>query len=186
MFANLLSRYWEMTFLRGAIWMLFGILIFMRPGLSLVTFTYLFGMFALVDGIASIVTAFGGREENDNWWVLLLMGLAGIGVAALTFIYPGVTALVVLVWIAAWAMTIGVLEIVVGIWFREEIEGEIWLILAGVASVAFGAFLFARPSEGLLSVMWLIAGYAFLLGLILMIFAVRARRFANRFAQVRG
>ena len=143
MFGNLLSRYWGMTFLRGAIWMLFGILIFMQPGLSLVTFTYLFGMFALVDGIASLVTAFGGREENDNWWILLLLGLAGIGVAVLAFTYPAVTALAVLFWIAGWAITIGVLEIAVGIWLRKEIDGEFWLILAGLASVAFGVFLFA-------------------------------------------
>jgi uncharacterized membrane protein HdeD (DUF308 family) len=186
MFANLLSRYWGMTFLRGAIWMLFGILIFMQPGLSLVAFTYLFGMFALVDGIASIVTAFGGREENDNWWLLLLLGLAGIAVAVLTFTYPAVTAYAVLFWIGAWAIAIGVLEIAVGIWLRKEIEREFWLILAGLASVAFGVFLFARPAAGLLSVMWLIAGYACLFGLILMIFAVRARRFTDHLAKVRG
>lgn len=186
MFGNLLSRYWGMTFLRGAIWMLFGILIFMQPGLSLVTFTYLFGMFALVDGIASLVTAFGGREENDNWWILLLLGLAGIGVAVLTFTYPAVTALAVLFWIAGWAITVGVLEIAVGIWLRKEIEGEFWLILAGLASVAFGVFLFARPAAGVLSVMWLIAAYAFLFGLILMIFAVRARRFTDHLVRIRG
>jgi len=183
MFANLLSRYWGMTFLRGAIWMLFSSLVFMHPDVSLVTFTFMFGVFALVDGIASIVTAFGGREENDNWWILLLLGLTGIGVAVLTFLNPGVTALAVLFWIAAWAIITGVLEIVVAIWLRKEIEGEFWLILAGLGSVAFGAFLFARPAAGLLSVIWLIAGYAFLYGLVLMIFAIRARRFTNRLAK---
>ncbi len=186
MFANILSRYWGMTFLRGAIWMLFGILTFMQPGISLLTFTFLFGTFALIDGVASLVMAFGGREENDHWWILLLVGLTGIGVAALTFTNPGVTALAVLFWIAAWAITTGVLEILAAIWLRKEIEGEVWLILAGFASVAFGVFLFARPAAGLLSVMWLIAGYAFLFGLILMIFAVRARRFTNRITEARA
>lgn len=183
MFANILSRYWGMTFLRGAIWMLFGILIYMQPGLSLVTFVFLFAMFALVDGIASIVTAIGGREENDNWWILLLIGLAAIGVAVLAFLNPGVTAIALLYWIGAWAITTGVLEIVAAIYLRKEIEGESWLILAGLVSVAFGVFLFARPSAGMLSVMWLIAGYAFLYGLVLMIFAVRARNFTNRLAK---
>lgn len=185
MFANILSRYWGMTLLRGLIWMLFGIMTFMLPGPSLAIFIKLFGVFALVDGVANIATGIGGREEHDNWWVLLLLGLASIGVAVFTFMNPAVTALAFLFWIAAWATVTGVLEIVMAIWLRKEIQGEFWLLLAGLASVAFGVFLFARPAMGLLSITWLIAGYAFVFGLILTIFAFRARSFTNRLERMR-
>jgi len=186
MFANTLSRYWGMTLLRGLIWMLFGIVTFMLPGPTLKVFTLLFGVFALADGFANIATAIGGRKVNEDWWMLLLLGLAGVGVAALTFTHPDVTALVVLFWIAAWAIITGLLEVAVGIWLRKEIQGEFWLILAGLASIAFGAFLFARPAAGLISVIWVIAGYAFIFGLMLAIFAFRARSFTHRLERMRA
>jgi uncharacterized membrane protein HdeD (DUF308 family) len=83
MLANILSRYWWMILLRGLAWVVFGILVFNQPAISLVTLTLLFGAFALVDGIANTVSAIGGRGENENWGVLLLMGLAGIAIRAL-------------------------------------------------------------------------------------------------------
>jgi Short repeat of unknown function (DUF308) len=93
MLANILSRYWWMTLLRGVIWVLFGLVVFSQPAISLVTLTLLFGAFALVDGIAAVATAIGGREEHENWWVLLLVGLCGIGAGVVTFLMPAVTAL---------------------------------------------------------------------------------------------
>jgi len=175
MFSNILSRYWWMTLLRGVISILFGIAIFAQPGISLVTLTLIFGVFALIDGVGNVVSAIGGRNENENWWILLLAGLAGIGVGILTFFNPGITALALLFYVAAWAIATGLLEIVAAIRLRKEIEGEIWLILAGLLSVAFGVMLMARPGLGALSVLWLIAGYAIAFGVILIALAFRTR-----------
>src|SRR5690349_24853130 len=80
MLANILSRYWWMILLRGVASLAFGILVFAQPAISLVTLTLLFGAFALVDGISNTVSAVGGRRENENWGVLRLAGLAGIGI----------------------------------------------------------------------------------------------------------
>jgi Short repeat of unknown function (DUF308) len=88
MLAKILSRYWWMTLVRGAIWILFGIVIFTQPLISLVALTLTFGAFAFVDGVANAVSAIGGRRENETWWVLLLAGLCGIGVGLLTFFSP--------------------------------------------------------------------------------------------------
>jgi uncharacterized membrane protein HdeD (DUF308 family) len=182
MLSNVLSHYWWTTLFRGIAWILFGIVVFTHPGLSLVTLTLVFGVFALVDGIGNVVNAFGGRQEYKNWWVLLLTGLAGILVGILTFISPGLTALGLLYYIAFWAIATGILGIVAAIHLRKEIEGEFWLGLAGLASVAFGVLLVARPGAGALTVLWLIASYAIAFGVILIILAFKARAFVDRVA----
>ena len=182
MFSHILSQYWWMTLLRGLIAILFGVLLFVMPGVSLLTLTLLFGAFALVDGIGNIVTAIGGRKEHEHWWVLLLVGLLGVGVGLLTFYSPGLTALALLFYIAIWAIASGLLAIVAAIRVRKEIEGELWLILSGLASVAFGVLIVARPGAGALSVLWLIGAYAIAFGVILVIFAFKARGFAKRTA----
>jgi uncharacterized membrane protein HdeD (DUF308 family) len=125
------------------------------------------------------VSAVGGRQEYQNWWVLLLAGLAGIVVGVLTFVSPGVTALGLLYFIAIWAIATGILAIVAAIHLRKEIEGEFWLGLAGFASVVFGVLLVARPGAGALTVLWLIASYAIAFGVMLVILAFKERTFVN-------
>jgi uncharacterized membrane protein HdeD (DUF308 family) len=181
MLANILSRYWWMTLVRGLIWILFGIVVLMKPGISLVSLTVLFGAFAFADGIMAVVHAIRGRRENENWWALLLAGLVGIGVGLLTFASPGLTALALLFYVAVWSIATGLLELVVASRLRKEIEGEWWLVLAGVLSIAFGIFLMARPAEGALSVLILIGTYAIVLGVILLGLALRMRGFVQRF-----
>jgi uncharacterized membrane protein HdeD (DUF308 family) len=128
------------------------------------------------------VSAIGGRRENEHWGVLLLTGLVGIAIGALTFYDPTITALGLLFYIAGWVTGTGLLEVVAGIRLRKEIQGEFWLILSGLVSIAVGVFLVARPGAGALSVLWLIATYAILFGLILVALAFRVRSFANRLA----
>jgi uncharacterized membrane protein HdeD (DUF308 family) len=192
MLSTVLSRYWWTTLLRGLVWILFGIVVLAQPGISLATLTLTFGFFALVDGISKVVTAIGGRKDShtwrrrrrdyQNWWVLLLAGLVGIVVGVLTFLSPGITALGLLYYIAIWAIVIGLLEIVTAINLRKEIEGEFWLGLAGLASVAFGVLAIARPGAGALTVLWLIGIYSIVFGGILVILAFETRAFANRVA----
>ena len=185
MLADSLSRYWWMMLIRGAIWILFGLVVFSRPLLSLVTLTLLFGVFAFADGVVHVVHAFGGRQENERWWVQLLTGLCGIVVGLLAFLVPGLTALVLLFYIAVWAIIHGFLEIVAAVRLRKEIEGEFWLILAGMLSVAFGVLLLARPGAGALSVLWLIATFAVIVGIIQIVLAFEARGFVRRIVHAR-
>ena len=180
MLSKILSAYWWTTLLRGVVWILFGIVVFAMPGISLVTLTLLFGFFALADGVANVVSAFGGRKENQNWWMLLLAGIAGILVGVITFVTPGITAFGLLMFIAFWAIATGVLEVMTAIKLRKEIEGEFWLGLAGVVSILFGAFIVARPGAGALAVLILIAAYSVALGVILVILSFKARGFVNR------
>jgi uncharacterized membrane protein HdeD (DUF308 family) len=179
MFADMLSRYWWSTLLRGVLWMLFGIFAIFQPGISLLVLTLLFGAVALVDGIASIGTAIAGRTTHESWWILLLAGIAALGVGLLTLINPQITASVLLIYIAAWAIVTGLLEIAASIRLRKEIRGEFWVALAGLVSVAFGVFLLARPGIGALSLLWAIAFYAIVFGMVQVVMAFEARGYAR-------
>lgn len=179
MLSYILSHYWWATLIRGFVWVLFGVVVFARPAISLVTLTFLFGLFALADGIVNVMSAIGA-QEYENWWLVLFAGISGILVGALTFFNPGPTALTLLFFIALWAIVTGILEIVAAVQLRNEIEGEFWYGLGGLISVAFGVFLVARPGAGALAVLWLIASYAILFGTIQILLAFEARSFVNR------
>lgn len=175
---ELLRRYWWMLLLRGIVAILFGLLVLTRPGLSLVALTLAFGAFAFADGVASLIAALAGR--TGNWGVMLVAGLVSICVGVITFVAPGATALVLLLYIAFWTIATGLLLLILAIRLRKEIEGELGLGLAGAMSLAFGVLLLVRPGVGALSIMWLIGSYAIALGLTLVVVALRARAFAGR------
>ena len=89
-------------------------------------------------------------------------------------------------YVAIWAIATGLLEIVAAIRLRRQIEGEVWLALAGIASVVFGGLLIARPGTGALTILWLIAFYAVAFGVILVLLAFRVRRGVKRIAGALG
>jgi len=160
--AAILTRGWWRLLVRGLVAIAFGVFTWLRPGLSLAALVLVFGIYCTADGVLGIWTAIAGRNDNDYWWVLLLAGIVGVGVGAVTFAAPGLTAVALLVYIAVWALVKGVLEIATAIRLRKEIQGEWLLVVGGAASVAFGALLLARPGAGVLAVLWLIktpAGY---------------------------
>jgi len=178
--AHVLARGWWLLLLRGIVAILFGVLTFLQPGISLAALVLLFGAFALADGVLGAWTAISGRKEHEHWWLLLLGGLVGVGVGLLTLFAPGVTALALLFYIAIWAVATGVLEIAQAIRLRKEIEGEWMLIVAGLASVAFGVLLMARPGAGALAVLWLIGGYAVAFGIIMVLLSFKVKGLAGR------
>jgi uncharacterized membrane protein HdeD (DUF308 family) len=178
--ANIFARNWWVLLIRGLAAILFGILTWLRPGLSLATLVLLFGAYALADGLLAMWAAIAGRHEHEHWWVLLLEGLTGIGVGLLTFMVPGLTAIAILFYIAVWAIARGVLEIAAAVRLRKEISGEFFLILGGLASVLFGFLLMARPWPGALAVLWLIAAYAVIFGVILVLLAFKVRSLGHR------
>jgi uncharacterized membrane protein HdeD (DUF308 family) len=177
--AIVLSRNWWVLLLRGLAAIAFGVLAWFQPGVSLSALVLLFGAYALADGILGVWTAITGRKEHEDWWVLLLRGLIGIGVGLLTFLAPGITALALLFYIAIWAVATGVLEIVTAIRLRREIKNEWFLILGGLLSVVFGILLMTQPGAGALALLWLIATYAVISGVFLVILAFRVRSFGN-------
>ncbi len=176
-----LAKNWWLLLLRGICAIVFGVLAFAWPGITLFTLVLFYGAYALVDGIFAIGAAIMGGAPGSRWW-LALVGLFGIAAGILTFAWPGLTALVLLFFIAGWAIAMGVFEIVGAIRLRKEIDNEWWLILGGIVSVLFGIVLLARPGAGALALIWVIGSFAILFGILNIAFALRLRKHAHEAA----
>jgi uncharacterized membrane protein HdeD (DUF308 family) len=174
-----LSRYWWVVALRGLLAVLFGVALIVWPGIGLGILVLLFGAYALVDGVFALAHAFGSNDERHRW-AHVIEGIVGIAAGIVTFAWPGITALVLLYVIAAWAIVTGVLELVAAFRLRAHIENELWLGLGGVLSILFGLLLFIAPGAGALAVVWIIAAYAILFGITLVALAFRLRGLGSR------
>jgi uncharacterized membrane protein HdeD (DUF308 family) len=176
-----ITRNWWMFGLRGMIAIIFGVVAFARPEQALQALVLLFGAYALVDGSFAIFTGIASRRYFERWWAVLLEGVAGVVIGLLTFFWPNITALILLYFIAAWALITGVFEIVAAIQLRRVITGEWMMVLGGLLSILFGVLMFVFPGAGALSVIWLIGIYAIVFGTSEIIFAFRMRSLRREF-----
>ena len=173
--AEALGRNWWLLALRGLAAVVFGVLAFAWPGATLITLVWLFGAFALVNGILSLAVAANAPKGYPRFGSLILGGLLGILAGLLALVMPGITALGLLILIASWAMVTGIFEIIAAIKLRKEISNEWLLVLAGVASLAFGVVLLLQPAVGALVLIWWVGAYAIVFGILLVVLAFRMR-----------
>jgi uncharacterized membrane protein HdeD (DUF308 family) len=170
-----IAQLWWVLLLRGIFAALFGVFAIVWPGITLWVLIIAFAAFALVDGIAGIALGISGRVNGRSWWEMILLGLLGVLAGVIAFLWPGLTAVILLIIIASWAIIRGVLEIIAAIKLRRVIDGEWLLILSGLLSVAFGVLLFLRPGAGALAVMWLIGVYMLVFGIMAIALSLRLR-----------
>jgi uncharacterized membrane protein HdeD (DUF308 family) len=168
----LVARWWIWV-VRGIAAILFGVLAFLAPASSLAALVMLWGAYALFDGVFALAIAAQRGREGLPWGWMVFEGLVGIAAGVTTFVWPAITALVLLAVIAARSLLTGVAEIAAAIALRREISGEWLLGASGVMSIAFGALLLARPAAGALAVVWIIGGYALVFGALLVAFGLR-------------
>ena len=171
-----LSQYWWVLVVRGVMAILLGLFAFMSPLQTIAALVIAFGAVALIDGTFMSAAAIAARKLTSDWWVLLLQGLLGIGIGVVTLFNPAITAVALLIYIAVWAIGLGLLQVAAAVRLRHEITGEWWLALGGVAGVAFGILLMLRPAAGALAVLWLIGSYALVWGVMLTVGGFDIRR----------
>ena len=167
-----LLRNWWIPVVRGVLGILFGFLVFAYTRTAIQVFVYLFGIYALLDGVIALALAFD-VSRGRGW--LVLSGIAGIAAGILTFIYPSITAVVLVYIVAAWAVITGIFEIVAAFEWRQVLSDTWMLGLAGVLSIILGVLLFSSPSAGLLAWAWLIAIYAIVYGVLYIAAGIRLR-----------
>ncbi len=170
-----LSRNWWLVALRGVLAILFGVLAFVWPAVTWLTLIIIFGVYAIVDGIVAIVTGLTRTEDSRRWWAFLLEGLLNIGAGIVALVSPGLTTLVLIYVIASWAIVTGVLEIAAAVRLRDEIDNEWVMGLGGFVSIVLGVLLLLQPAAGGLAIIWIIAGYALIFGILLVALGVRLR-----------
>lgn len=171
-----MAKGWWLVLLRGIAAIVFGVLAFAWPGVTLVTLVLFYGAFALVDGVLALAAAFTGRGKPAPTWWLVFVGIAGIAAGIVTFLWTGISALVLVMFIGAWALVHGIFEIAGAIKLRKEIDNEWWLILAGALSVVFGLLVLLMPGPGALGLIWAIAAYSIVFGAMLVFLSFRLRK----------
>jgi uncharacterized membrane protein HdeD (DUF308 family) len=173
-----LARNWWALLIRGIAAVIFGVLAFAWPGATIFAIVILFGAYALVDGIFAVVAALRAAQAHERWWPLLLEGIVGIAIAAITYFEPHVTAIALYFTIAAWAFLTGILEIAAAVQLRKQITNELWLILGGVASLLFAALMIWKPLTGAIAIVYVIGAYALLFGFMMIGLSLRLRKHA--------
>ena len=86
-----LARNWWSLVIRGLVAIALGIVTFAWPGITIGVLVLLFGAYALIDGVVSIVGAWKAARAHERWGALILEGIAGIAACGLTAIFPGIT-----------------------------------------------------------------------------------------------
>jgi uncharacterized membrane protein HdeD (DUF308 family) len=175
MMIETLKRHWWVPVIRGIAAIVFGVIAFAYPGLTLATLVIFFGAWVLIDGVFRAAGAIAGRASDPEWGFHLIIGIVGIIIGFLTFHAPLITALALIIYIAAWALMIGAVEIALAIKLRRELKGEWFLILMGLASILFAVLILWNPGPGALALLWLIASYAIVFGILGVIFGFRLR-----------
>ena len=178
-----LARNWWAVVLRGVCAVLFGLAAFAWPGITLAVLILLYGAYALADGVFAVIWSFMARGRDSFPWGVFLAGLAAIVAGLFAFLWPGLTALALLYLIAAWAIVRGIFEIIAAVHLRKEIEHEWLLGLAGLASIVLGVLLLAWPGVGVLAVLWWIAAFAIVFGVLTIALGFRLRGMRDRVAR---
>jgi uncharacterized membrane protein HdeD (DUF308 family) len=176
---ELLARSWWMIALQGALALTFGILALVWPGATLIVLVAFFAAWALIGGGASVIAAIQHRRTDDGWWLVLLLGLVSLAAGVVAVFNPAITILVLVLVMGVNALITGVLQIVMAIRLRKEIDREWMLALAGAVSVLFGVLVFLFPAAGALAMVWLVSFYATVTGILLLALAFKARKWTR-------
>ena len=176
-----MAEYWWLMLLRGIAAVVFGLLAFFMPAAAGLSLVLLWGAYALADGILSLWGGIVGKgaATSSRWW-LALTGVLGIAAGLIAFFAPALTAGVLLIFIAVWSIAIGIMAIIGAIQLRKEIEGEWLLILSGAFAIIFGILMFTRPASAALAVVWMIAVFAIVFGIDLIMLAFKLKGYKTR------
>jgi uncharacterized membrane protein HdeD (DUF308 family) len=162
---GLVARDWWVFAIRGIAALVFGILAFIWPEKTLTVLVFLFGAYVLVDGVSLLIALVrGDAVARSHGWAVAIMGVLGIVVGVITFVWPGLTALSLLYLVAFWAIATGTFQVIAAFALRHELDNEFWMALGGVASIVFGVLLVVSPGAGLISLVWLVGIWAVVFG----------------------
>jgi uncharacterized membrane protein HdeD (DUF308 family) len=176
-----ISSKWWIFLLNGLVAILFGIMAFVWPGITILSLVLLFGIYCIADGITAIGASFAKGDSGRSWWQMLLIGVISLVAGVTAIAWPGISAAVLLLVVAAWAIVRGIMEIVAAIELRKVLEHEWLLLLAGLASILFGIMLAAQPGLGAVVMIWWIGAFALVRGIFMVALSLRLRKLRPAF-----
>jgi uncharacterized membrane protein HdeD (DUF308 family) len=113
------SDRWWMLLLEGFVGIAAGLATLVWPGITALALLYIIAAWALLTGAFEIAAAIRLRKIITGEWLLVLSGIASIGLGILLMIFPGPGALVMVLWIGAYAFVFGILLIALSLRLRS-------------------------------------------------------------------
>ena len=165
----------SLLLIRGILGIVVGLVAFAWPGITIAVLVGIFGVYALIDGITGLVLGLSRTPARGRSWAQVLQGIVGIAAGVMTFLWPAVTAFVLVIFIGAWAIVTGIFELIAAIRLRKEITGEWLLAFSAILSIVFGVLVFAFPGAGAVGISWVLGTYAAAAGMVLVALGVRMR-----------
>ncbi|MCF3139714.1 DUF308 domain-containing protein [Paenarthrobacter sp. AR 02] len=162
---------------RGALSIVFGLLILVLPSATAFVVVVMFGFFAIIDGITSVAHYFYDPAGRSRWSVA--GGLISIAAGIVAIAWPGLTAAAIGVLIGLWALVLGISQIVLALAARTFVRSwGIWLLI-GLLTTVFGIVVLANPGLGLLGLVAMLAAFAIVTGLLLIASGIGLRKLAH-------
>ena len=175
--ASAIRGVWWLVLIRGILAILFGLFALFAPGTALLALVFVFGAYAIIDGITAIIAGIRHRAEESHWVWHVVQGVVSLIAGIVAFTWPGVTVLAILFVIAFWSIVNGVAQIVESFTMRKMGASTWgWMLAGGIVSVIFGIVLLAWPGAGLITLLWLVGIFSIVFGVIMVVWALRLRR----------
>jgi uncharacterized membrane protein HdeD (DUF308 family) len=174
-----MSRRWHLVVLRGVIAVLFGVVAIAWPEITVLALALLWGVYTLLDGVASVAMGLG--RGTDRMY-LIVLGVLGIAAGVISLLWPEITVIVLLVVIAVWAIVAGAVQIAAAVRLRKVIRNEWFLAVSGTVVLVLGLLLIVQPAEGAVALLVAIAMFAIAWGIVLIVLGFRLRQLRDRAA----
>ncbi|TFH53003.1 HdeD family acid-resistance protein [Actinomyces viscosus] len=160
----------------GALGVLWGLLIALWPGMTALTFAVIWGVYALIDGVSSLVQA--ARSPEGRGWHIL-SGLLGVVAGAVVVVHPGM-GVATLAWVlGVWLVARGVIELVAAA-APERALDKVLVGVSGLLWIIAGVVVMANPAEAALALTWFVGLLAVSWGVMLVVTGVRVRSAAKK------
>jgi uncharacterized membrane protein HdeD (DUF308 family) len=172
----MLNRPWWELVLRGLFIMIFGIIAIAWPDISLWALILIFGVFIFVEGLFQMVAAFSVKKEDPSWSLMFISGLFSFIIGILAISWPGVTAVVLLWLIGAWAIVVGITQIAYsGQAKQEDGTRRGLMVVGGLIAIMFGFMAFLWPGATAITLILIIGFFAIFFGIQLMVVGFMSR-----------
>ncbi len=166
---------WWLVLLRGVLAVIFGLYALFAPASALLALVYVYGFYAIMDGVAALFMGFRHRGTS-HWGWHIAQGVVSLVAGVIALFWPGPTILALVLIIAVWSIVLGVTQIVEAFTARRQGSSSWgWMLVSGIVGILFGIVLIASPTAGALTLLWVIGGFALVFGVVLIVWAFRLR-----------
>jgi uncharacterized membrane protein HdeD (DUF308 family) len=167
---------WWLVLIRGVLAVVFGLYALFQPAAALLALVFVYGFYAIMDGVAALAVGFRHRRTS-HWGWHVVQGVVSLLAGVIALFWPGPTIFALVLIIGVWSIVLGATEIVEAFTARRHGSSSwVWLLVGGIVGVIFGVTLIASPAAGALTLLWVIGLFSLVFGVVYVVWAFQLRR----------